>query len=96
MMADVDAHEIRFQCPNFGHDLTQTIGRLKAQERMTCRIVASESISTPIESQEPPKKSEGDRRKPVRDLDQVFPLAVLAFSHASDLRDIHSVISAPD
>jgi hypothetical protein len=41
-MADVDAHEIRFQCPNFGHDLTQTIGRLKAQEHMTCRIVASE------------------------------------------------------
>jgi hypothetical protein len=55
-MADVDAHEIRFQCPNFGHDLTQTIGRLKAQEHMACRIVASESISTPIDSQEPPKK----------------------------------------
>jgi len=35
-MADVDAHEIRFQCPNCGHELKQTIGRLKAQEHMTC------------------------------------------------------------
>ena len=35
-MPDVDAHEIRFQCPNCGHELKQTIGRLKAQEHMTC------------------------------------------------------------
>jgi transcription elongation factor Elf1 len=35
-MADVSAHEIRFQCPNCGHELTQTIGRLKAGEHMTC------------------------------------------------------------
>ena len=35
-MTDVDAHEIRFQCPNCGHDLKQTIGRLKANEHMTC------------------------------------------------------------
>ena len=31
-----DAHEIRFQCPKCGHELKQTIGRLKANERMTC------------------------------------------------------------
>jgi predicted RNA-binding Zn-ribbon protein involved in translation (DUF1610 family) len=35
-MTDVDAHEIRFQCPNCGSDLVQTIGRLKANEHMTC------------------------------------------------------------
>ena len=35
-MADVDSHEIRFQCPNCGQDLKQTIGRLKANEHMTC------------------------------------------------------------
>jgi predicted RNA-binding Zn-ribbon protein involved in translation (DUF1610 family) len=31
-----DLHEIRFQCPNCGSDLRQTIGRLKANEHMTC------------------------------------------------------------
>jgi predicted RNA-binding Zn-ribbon protein involved in translation (DUF1610 family) len=31
-----DLHEIRFQCPNCGADLQQTIGRLKANEHMTC------------------------------------------------------------
>jgi transcription elongation factor Elf1 len=36
LMARIDAHEIRFQCPKCGHDLKQTIGRLKANERMTC------------------------------------------------------------
>ena len=35
-MRDVDASEIQFQCPNCGHDLTQSIGRLKASEHMTC------------------------------------------------------------
>ena len=35
-MTDVDAHEIRFQCPNCGHDLKQTIDRLKANEHTTC------------------------------------------------------------
>jgi transcription elongation factor Elf1 len=35
-MADVDAHEINFQCPNCGHELKQTIGRLKSEEHMTC------------------------------------------------------------
>ena len=29
-------HEISFQCPNCGNDLRQTIGRLKANEHMTC------------------------------------------------------------
>jgi predicted RNA-binding Zn-ribbon protein involved in translation (DUF1610 family) len=36
VMTDADAHEITFQCPNCGHELQQTIGRLKANERMTC------------------------------------------------------------
>jgi predicted RNA-binding Zn-ribbon protein involved in translation (DUF1610 family) len=35
-MADVDTHEIAFQCPNCGNELKQTIGRLKTQEHMTC------------------------------------------------------------
>jgi predicted RNA-binding Zn-ribbon protein involved in translation (DUF1610 family) len=35
-MAEMDAHEIRFQCPNCGHELKQSIGRLKDQEHMTC------------------------------------------------------------
>ena len=35
-MADVDSHEFRFQCPNCGGDLRQTVGRLKAREHMTC------------------------------------------------------------
>jgi transcription elongation factor Elf1 len=30
------SHEFRFQCPNCGHDLKQSIGRLRANERMTC------------------------------------------------------------
>ncbi len=35
-MPEVDANEIQFQCPNCGHDLKQSIGRLKASEHMTC------------------------------------------------------------
>jgi predicted RNA-binding Zn-ribbon protein involved in translation (DUF1610 family) len=35
-MADVDSTEIKFQCPNCGHDLQQIIGRLKTNEPMTC------------------------------------------------------------
>jgi predicted RNA-binding Zn-ribbon protein involved in translation (DUF1610 family) len=35
-MTETDAHEITFQCPNCGHELKQTIGRLKASEHMTC------------------------------------------------------------
>jgi len=29
-------HEIWFQCPSCGQDLHQTIGRLKANEHMSC------------------------------------------------------------
>jgi predicted RNA-binding Zn-ribbon protein involved in translation (DUF1610 family) len=36
VMTEADAHEITFQCPNCGHELKQTIGRLKANEHMTC------------------------------------------------------------
>jgi predicted RNA-binding Zn-ribbon protein involved in translation (DUF1610 family) len=35
-MASVEKHEIWFQCPNCGQDLHQTIGRLKANEHMSC------------------------------------------------------------
>lgn len=35
-MTDVDSNEIKFQCPNRGHDLQQTIGWLKTNEHMTC------------------------------------------------------------
>jgi len=35
-VADAEMHEIRFQCPNCGQDLRQTIGRIKANEHMTC------------------------------------------------------------
>ena len=33
-MANIDAHKIKFQCPSCGHDLQQSIGRLKSGERM--------------------------------------------------------------
>lgn len=35
-MAGADSHEFRFQCPNCGSDLRQTVGRLKASEPMIC------------------------------------------------------------
>jgi predicted RNA-binding Zn-ribbon protein involved in translation (DUF1610 family) len=36
VMTEADPHEITFQCPNCGHELKQTIGRLRANEHMTC------------------------------------------------------------
>jgi predicted RNA-binding Zn-ribbon protein involved in translation (DUF1610 family) len=36
-MANIDAHKIKFQCPNCGHDLEQSIGRLKSGEHMRCQ-----------------------------------------------------------
>jgi predicted RNA-binding Zn-ribbon protein involved in translation (DUF1610 family) len=35
-MTDSDAHVVRFQCPNCGDDLEQSIGRLKSREHMKC------------------------------------------------------------
>ena len=35
-MPDIDSHEVRFQCPNCGQDLKQTVGSLKADEHMRC------------------------------------------------------------
>jgi len=35
-MIETSSHEIRFQCPSCGQDLVQSIGRLKANEHMTC------------------------------------------------------------
>jgi predicted RNA-binding Zn-ribbon protein involved in translation (DUF1610 family) len=36
LMANIDAHVIKFQCPQCGHDLEQSIGQLKSSERMDC------------------------------------------------------------
>jgi len=35
-MPDADAYIVKFQCPNCGHDLEQSIGRLKSGEHMQC------------------------------------------------------------
>jgi predicted RNA-binding Zn-ribbon protein involved in translation (DUF1610 family) len=35
-MTNVDAHVVKFQCPNCGQDLEQSIGRLKSGEHMKC------------------------------------------------------------
>jgi transcription elongation factor Elf1 len=35
-MPGADDHVIKFQCPNCGHDLEQSIGRLKSGEHMRC------------------------------------------------------------
>ena len=35
-MANIDAHVVKFQCPNCGHDFEQGIGRLKSSELMQC------------------------------------------------------------
>jgi len=36
LMANIDAHVVKFQCPSCGHDLEQSIGRLKSSEHMQC------------------------------------------------------------
>lgn len=36
LMANIDVHVIKFQCPSCGHDLEQNIGRLKSGEHMQC------------------------------------------------------------
>jgi transcription elongation factor Elf1 len=35
-MTDVDAHVIRFQCPQCGQELAQSIPNLKSNEHMRC------------------------------------------------------------
>jgi transcription elongation factor Elf1 len=35
-MTGVDAHVVSFQCPKCGHELEQTIERLKSSEHMRC------------------------------------------------------------
>jgi predicted RNA-binding Zn-ribbon protein involved in translation (DUF1610 family) len=35
-MADVDTCRVEFQCPHCGHELGQTIGKLKLQNRLSC------------------------------------------------------------
>ncbi len=35
-MTGVDAHVVKFQCPNCGHELEQTIGQIKSSEHMRC------------------------------------------------------------
>ena len=36
LMPSVDAHVVKFQCPNCGQDLEQSIGQLKSNEHMRC------------------------------------------------------------
>jgi predicted RNA-binding Zn-ribbon protein involved in translation (DUF1610 family) len=36
IMTGVNAHVIRFQCPQCGHELVQSIGNLKSSEHMRC------------------------------------------------------------
>jgi transcription elongation factor Elf1 len=31
-----DAHVVKFQCPNCGHELEQTIGQIKSSAHMNC------------------------------------------------------------
>jgi transcription elongation factor Elf1 len=35
-MTNVDANVISFQCPKCGHELQQTIGLLKSNQRLVC------------------------------------------------------------
>ncbi len=35
-MTSVDAHVVRFQCPNCGYELEQTIEQIKSSEHMNC------------------------------------------------------------
>jgi transcription elongation factor Elf1 len=35
-MTGVDARVVRFQCPECGHELEQTIGQIKSSEHMNC------------------------------------------------------------
>jgi predicted RNA-binding Zn-ribbon protein involved in translation (DUF1610 family) len=35
-MTHLEAHAVKFQCPNCGHDLEQSIGQLKSGEHMKC------------------------------------------------------------
>jgi transcription elongation factor Elf1 len=35
-MEEINANVIRFQCPNCGHELEQTIEQLKSSEHMRC------------------------------------------------------------
>ena len=35
-MPDIDANVIQFQCPSCGFELQQTIGLLKAEQRIVC------------------------------------------------------------
>ena len=39
-MPNVDANVISFQCPKCGHDLRQTIGLLKSNQRLVCNSCA--------------------------------------------------------
>jgi transcription elongation factor Elf1 len=35
-MANIDAHVVKFQCPNCGHDLEQNIAQLKLGKHLQC------------------------------------------------------------
>jgi transcription elongation factor Elf1 len=36
-MTGVDARVVRFQCPECGHELEQTIGQIKSSKHMNCQ-----------------------------------------------------------
>jgi predicted RNA-binding Zn-ribbon protein involved in translation (DUF1610 family) len=36
LTANIDGHVVKFQCPRCGHELEQSIGRLKSGEHMRC------------------------------------------------------------
>jgi predicted RNA-binding Zn-ribbon protein involved in translation (DUF1610 family) len=35
-MTGIDAHVVKFQCPNCGYELEKTIGQIKSSEHMNC------------------------------------------------------------
>ena len=70
-----DPHEFRFQCPNCGSDLRQTVGRLKASEPMicpACHVGINIDTNTLADAAEEIQK--GDRQGSARDYNQIFPI----------------------
>jgi uncharacterized membrane protein len=71
-LAGIESREFRFQCPNCGHDLRQTIGRLKANERMIC---AGCNVGINIDT----GGSTGGPIEITRSMDEAMPQIVVKF-----------------
>src|ERR1700686_889146 len=85
-MTGVDAHVIRFQCPQCGHDLEQSIGDLKSSEHMRCPgCGVGINIDTNRLANAAEELQKAIDKVPPRDHDQVLPLAG-ADSSADKLR----------